>query len=58
VGSLDDALSPRFDEFYIQQQVKVQFNRCEFGYIVDAEGPQFDSDGLVYRHGLPWSEWT
>lgn len=58
VNSLDDALSPRFDDFYAEEQVKIEFNRCEFGYILDAEGPQFDTDGLVYRHGLPWSEWT
>lgn len=58
VHNLDDALSPRFDNFYVQEQVKVEFSRCEFGYILDAEGPQFDRDGLVYRHGLPWSEWT
>ncbi|KAH8196194.1 hypothetical protein TruAng_009637 [Truncatella angustata] len=58
VNSLDDALSPRFDEFYMQQQVKIHFDRCELGYILGAEGPQFDTDGLVYRHGLPWSAWT
>ncbi|KAI0125633.1 alkaline-phosphatase-like protein [Xylariales sp. AK1849] len=58
VESLDDALSSRFDRFYLQQQVKIDFDRCELGYIIDSEGPQFDRDGLVYRHGLSWSEWT
>ncbi|KAK7414585.1 hypothetical protein QQZ08_012526 [Neonectria magnoliae] len=54
VKSLQDALQPRFDEFY-EQQVKVYFDRCEDGYIVDAEGPQV---GLQYRDGLEWHHWT
>ncbi|KAI3325333.1 arylsulfatase-like protein [Xylariaceae sp. AK1471] len=58
VNSLDDALSARFDEFYLEQQFKVSFDRCELGYILDAEGPQFDEVDLVYRHGLRWSEWV
>jgi hypothetical protein len=58
VETLEDALSPRFDEFYLQQQVRIEYNRCEFGYILDAEGPQFEQDGLVYRQGSRWSEWT
>ncbi|AEO67841.1 uncharacterized protein THITE_2116964 [Thermothielavioides terrestris NRRL 8126] len=58
VQNLRDALSARFDAFYEQQQPKVRFDRCELGYILDAEGPQFEADGLVYRHGLRWSEWV
>ncbi|KAK4186296.1 alkaline-phosphatase-like protein [Podospora australis] len=58
VLNLHDALGARFDVFYEQQQKKVSFNRCELGYIVDAEGPQFETEGLVYRHGVRWSEWT
>ncbi|KAI1810243.1 alkaline-phosphatase-like protein [Poronia punctata] len=58
VRSLNDALSAEFDKFYLEEQVKVSFDRCETGHLLDAEGPQFDTQGLVYRHGLPWSAWT
>ncbi|KAK4241186.1 alkaline-phosphatase-like protein [Achaetomium macrosporum] len=58
VQNLQDALSSRFDAFYEDQQKKVSFDRCELGYLVDAEGPQFEKDGLVYREGVKWSEWV
>lgn len=54
VHSLQDALDPRFDAFY-REQVKVEFDRCENGYIIDAEGPQV---GYAYRDGLAWHHWT
>ena len=57
VHSLRDALSPRFDGFYIQQ-ARVRYDHCELGYILDAEGPQFETEGLVFRHGAPWHHWT
>ncbi|KAF2704668.1 Arylsulphatase [Pleomassaria siparia CBS 279.74] len=58
VENLHDALSPRYDHFYEVQQQRVEYSRCEAGYIVDAEGPQFERDGAVYRHGTRWSEWV
>lgn len=58
VEKLRDALSPRFDQFYEVQQRKIEYNRCEDGYIVDAEGPQFENDGLVFRHNAHWSNWV
>ena len=58
VKSLHDALAPRYDAFYEVQQPKVEYARCEAGYIVDAEGPQFEVDGLAFRHGARWSEWV
>ena len=58
VASLWDALSPRFDTFYEKQQAKVSYSRCELGYIVESEGPQFEKDGLVYRRGSSWSDWV
>jgi hypothetical protein len=58
VGNLHDALSHRFDDFYETQQAKVSYSHCETGYILDSEGPQFETDGLVYRHGLKWDHWT
>lgn len=55
VQNLEDALRPKFDLFYEKEQAKVEFSRCEPGYILDAEGPQ---KALVYRDGLPWNAWT
>jgi len=54
VNCLQDAMSKPFDHFY-QNQVKVEYDRCEFGYIVDAEGPQTP---LVYRNGHSWHQWV
>lgn len=54
VESLHDSLHNDFDDFYTTQ-VKVEYDRCEFGYILDAEGPQ---EPLIYRAGIPWSEWV
>lgn len=58
VNNLHAALSPKFDDFYEVQQTKVSYDRCEMGYILDAEGPQFEKDGLVYRYGARWDEWV
>ena len=58
VQSLRDALSPRFDTFYEKQQVRVTYSHCELGYIKEAEGAQFETDGYVYRQGSSWSDWT
>ncbi|KAF4980233.1 hypothetical protein FZEAL_3712 [Fusarium zealandicum] len=54
VASLQDALREEFDSFY-KQQVKVRFDRCEDGYLIEAEGPQA---GYQYRDGLEWHHWT
>ncbi|KAL2679158.1 hypothetical protein Neosp_009920 [[Neocosmospora] mangrovei] len=58
VETLQHALSQRFDGFYESQQERVSFSRCEAGYLVDAEGPQFDQEGSVYWDKLAWSDWT
>ncbi|ROW06867.1 hypothetical protein VMCG_04073 [Cytospora schulzeri] len=50
VNSLSDALQIRFDTFY-QKQTRVSFDRCELGYIIDAEGPQAP---YQYRKGWNW----
>jgi hypothetical protein len=57
VKNLQDALSSRYDEFY-ELQVRVEFNYCDEGYIIAAEGPQFEKDGAVYWEGSSWSDWT
>ncbi|EFX06431.1 arylsulfatase [Grosmannia clavigera kw1407] len=58
VHSLQDALAVPFDRFYEQEQLKVAYSRCEPGYLVDAEGPQFEHDGVVYRDSISWEEWV
>lgn len=60
VVTLEDALDKRFDGFYETEQTRIKYDRCEQGYIVDAEGPQFEKDGLSFtkRGGLRWSDWT
>lgn len=58
VHSLSDALGAPFDHFYEKEQPRVAYSRCEAGYLVDAEGPQFEHDGVVYRDGAPWHEWV
>ncbi|KAG8164435.1 hypothetical protein KVR01_006353 [Diaporthe batatas] len=54
VRSLTDALSVRFDSFY-RYQAKVAYDRCEPGYIIDAEGPQ---EPYQYRKGWSWHSWV
>ncbi|KAM7211593.1 arylsulfatase-like protein [Rhypophila decipiens] len=58
VQNLQDALASRYDEFYVSQQKRVRYDRCELGYLLDAEGPQFETEGLVYRQGARWDEWV
>ncbi|GME66155.1 Arylsulphatase [Neofusicoccum parvum] len=47
VSVLSDAMNPKYDAFYARQP-KIEFSRCEFGYILDAEGPQ---NVEPYRNG-------
>lgn len=58
VESLRDALSPRFDSFYEDQSRKIEFDRCEMGFLLDAEGPQFGPDTLLPVFDPQWNEWT
>jgi arylsulfatase A-like enzyme len=58
VRNLRDALSPRFDDFYMQRRMKVEFDRCEMGFILDAEGPQFGQHGHMVGLDPNWHEWT
>jgi arylsulfatase A-like enzyme len=54
VHSLSDALQVRFNSFY-RHQAKVAYDRCELGYIIDAEGPQ---EPYQYRKGWNWHSWV
>lgn len=57
VETLADALHDRYDEFYAAQ-APVSFEYCANGYIVDAEGPRWETDSLLVRDGLAWHEWV
>ena len=43
VKSLADAIDPRFDDFFETKVEKVDFGRCEKGYITESEGPIWNS---------------
>lgn len=58
VKNLRDALRAEYDRFYEDEQKRVEYSRCEAGYIIDAEGPQFENDRLVYRYNSHWSDWV
>jgi arylsulfatase A-like enzyme len=66
VSSLKEALDGKYDAFYEEEQLRVAFTACELGYILSAEGPQFNGSvgtsgvsAKVYeRDGLPWDVWT
>lgn len=54
VSSLRDALDNKYDEFY-ESQPKVSFDRCVYGYEIDAEGPQH---ALAFRDGYSVESWV
>ncbi|KAL3486221.1 alkaline-phosphatase-like protein [Aspergillus germanicus] len=58
VEKLKDALSAEFDHYYEVKQRRVEYNFCSNGYLVDAEGPMWETEGLVYRGGLTWDQWV
>ncbi|KAI0968702.1 arylsulfatase-like protein [Xylaria arbuscula] len=58
VESLKDALSPRFDSFYDTETEKIKFERCAMGYILDAEGPQYEQEIPKLAVYESWHEWT
>ncbi|KAI0514418.1 alkaline-phosphatase-like protein [Xylaria bambusicola] len=57
VETLADALRTGYDEFYAEQ-TGVNFEYCAAGYIIDAEGPMWETDSLMTRDGAPWYEWV
>ena len=58
VLTLGDALASRFDYFYEVEQQRVTYDFCSNGYLVEAEGPMWESQGVVYRDGLEWHQWV
>ena len=70
VNTLIEALDSKYDDFFANEVPRVSFTKCEPGYIIASEGPQFqnwtdpfkvqarDSD-WVARGGDPeWAMWT
>ena len=61
VRNLEDAMDPKYDDFYIGQP-RVSFSECAPGYLINVEGPQdvlpFVSNEFDYMKGHHWSEWT
>ncbi|KAI8951312.1 alkaline-phosphatase-like protein [Xylaria longipes] len=61
VNTLADALDARFDNFYEAEQTRVRYDFCADGYIIDAEGPMWETHGLAapyMRDGASWDEWV
>lgn len=59
VWMLKDALRAEYDHFYEVEQTKVQFNHCDNGYFIEAEGPMWETHGKLFkRYGLNWDTWT
>jgi hypothetical protein len=58
VVTLEDALASRFDRFYEAEQQRVEYSFCSNGYLIEAEGPMWETQGLMYREGLYWDEWV
>lgn len=54
VTSLKGALDPKFNSFY-HSQPKVSFDRCVYGYEIDAEGPQ---EAFAYKDGYSLESWV
>ncbi|KAI0810638.1 alkaline-phosphatase-like protein [Xylaria sp. FL0064] len=60
VGSLAEALESKYDDFYAEQ-TRVKFEVCENGYLVEAEGPMWETHRLTtpsVRDGISWDEWV
>ncbi|KAL4794754.1 arylsulfatase [Aspergillus venezuelensis] len=53
VRNLLEALDTEYDAFY-RDQPKVSYNRCEYAYVIEAEGPQ---TALSYRNGYSLDQW-
>jgi hypothetical protein len=43
VASLAEALHQEYDDFFETQIERVQFDKCEKGYITESEGPMWSS---------------
>lgn len=58
VSDFQAAMLSEFDHFYEVEQTRVKFNYCWNGYVPEAEGSMWETEGLLFRDGLPWHQWT
>lgn len=59
VKTLEHALAPEFDDFYENHQIRVRYDFCANGYLVEAEGSMWETHGQQYRRGgLDWHHWV
>lgn len=52
VHSLEDAIEPMFDGFFETKVKRVEFEKCEKGYIPESEGSVWDKSqvyGMVHE---------
>jgi N-acetylglucosamine-6-sulfatase len=61
VHDLEQALDPQYDEFYLEEQLKVSFSECAAGQLLQYEGPQepLAYGGVNARELVEnWEFWT
>ncbi|KAI2643529.1 Arylsulphatase [Xylaria nigripes] len=59
VNTLADALDRCYDHFYKTEITPVKYEFCANGYLLDAEGPMWESHGTTYfRDGVRWEDWV
>lgn len=51
VNNLSDALDKKFDHFYEEKVERVEFEKCEKGYILESEGAVWDGRGYMFDEG-------
>lgn len=57
VNSLAEALHARFDGFY-DSVMRVRFESCANGFLVEAEGPVWEEGTGYFRDGVSWDVWV
>ncbi|KAI0157877.1 putative arylsulfatase [Hypoxylon sp. FL1284] len=61
VRSLGDALAPRYDGYYEEEESRprVAYEYCANGFLADAEGPTWQADGRPFgAGGARWEDWV
>lgn len=48
IHSLRDAMNPHFDDFYGNSIPNVKYDHCAEGYILEIEGPTWETDGQPF----------
>ena len=63
VKSLKDALRDEYDDFYLHQQKRVEFQACKLGYLTEFEQPlepalYLDAASGRFGRSARWHDWT